>query len=206
MGRRKRKLTAAEKVAKKKRKEEYQTVFINGKIKRVRRDPTVEGLSVEAFVRANADPIFLHQEGLWEYLGADENPGPPARGCAALTPEGRERVSFITTEDGDDLIVAYAVGLDEPGEIASLILQRTPKYEGFLLPEERGVRVSHELHPGREDELLLRIVVDGSEVDIETTVRGYRLDLSRVDRGDIEAATEVLRRMCRYGGFELDLH
>ena len=175
-------------------------------MKRVRQDPTVEGMSVEAFVRANADPIFLHQEELWEYLEPEENRGPRVRGCAALTPEGRERVAFITTEDGDDLIVAYAVDLDEAGEIASLILQRTPKYERLLLPEERGVLVSHELHPDREDELLLRIVVDGSEVDIETTVRGYRLDLSRVDRGGIEAATEVLRRMRRYGGFELDLH
>jgi hypothetical protein len=128
------------------------------------------------------------------------------RGGAALTPEGRERVSFITSEDGDDLIVAYAVDLDEPGEIASLILQRTPRYEGLLPPEERGVLVSHELHPDREDELLLRIVVNGSEVDIETTVRGYRLDVSRVDHGEIRAATEVLRRMRRYGGFELDLH
>lgn len=206
MGRRKRKLTAAEKAARKKRKEEYETVFINGKMKRVRREPTVEGMSVEAFVRANADPIFLHQEGLWEYLDPEGSPGPPARGRPALTPEGREWVAFITTEDGDDLIVAYAVGLDEPGEIASLILQRTPKYEGFLLPEERGVRVSHELHPDGEDELLLRIVLDGSQVDVETTVRGYRLDVSRVDRGETEAAIEVLRRMHRHGRFELDLH
>lgn len=122
-----------------------------------------------------------------------------------MTPEARERVSFITTEHGDDLIVAYAVALDEPGEIASLILLRTPKYERFLPPDERGVRVSHELHPDREDELLLRIVVNGPEVDLETTVRGYRLDLSRVDRGEIDAANEALRRMHRHGRFGLDL-
>jgi hypothetical protein len=122
-----------------------------------------------------------------------------------LTPDARERVSFITTEHGDDLIVAYAVDLDEPGEIASLILLRTPKYERFLPPDERGVRVSHELHPDQEDELLLRIVVQGSEVDIETTVRSYRLDLSRVDREEIDATAEVLRRMHRRGGFGLEL-
>lgn len=79
MGRRRRKLTAAEKAAKKKRREEHQTVFIHGTMKRVRREPTVEGMSVEAFVRANADPIFLHQEGLWEYLEPEEKP----LGCGA---------------------------------------------------------------------------------------------------------------------------
>lgn len=80
MGRRKRKLSAAEKAARKKRSEEYETVFINGKMKRVRRPPTVEGMSVENFVRANADPIFLHQEGLWEALEGEEEDSGPGRG------------------------------------------------------------------------------------------------------------------------------
>ncbi|MEJ2205427.1 MAG: hypothetical protein P8170_15115 [Gemmatimonadota bacterium] len=155
--------------------------------------------------KKNADPIFFHQEGLSGSLEPEESSDPLVRSSPALTPEGRELVSFITTDDGDDLIVAYAVELEEPGEIASLILLRTPKYEGFLRPEERGVQVSHELHSDVEDELLLSIVVDGLQVDIETTVGGYRLDLSRVDRGEIEATTAVLRRMRRYGGFELDL-
>jgi hypothetical protein len=161
--------------------------------------------AAEKAAKKNADLIFLHQEGFSESPESEESWGPLVRSSAALTAEGRELVSFITTDDGDDLIVAYAVDLEEPGEIASLILLRTPKYEGFLRPEERGVQVSHELHPDAEDELLLSIVVDGSQVNIETTVGGYRLDLSRVDRGEVEASTAVLRRMGRYGGFELDL-
>jgi len=43
-------------------------VFINGKQKRVRREPTVEGLPVDEFIRRNADPIWLHQAGDWEEL------------------------------------------------------------------------------------------------------------------------------------------
>jgi hypothetical protein len=72
--------------------------------------------------------------------------------------------------------------------------------------DARGQFASVEGDLDREDELLLRIVVDGTEVAIETTVRGYRLDLSRVDRGDIEAAIEVLRRMRRHCGSVLALH
>lgn len=57
----KRKLTPAEKAEKKKRKQEYMTIFINGKQKRVKRPPTIDGIDVEEFIRKNADPIWLHK-------------------------------------------------------------------------------------------------------------------------------------------------
>ena len=64
----KRKLAPAEKAEKKKRKQEYMTTFINGKQKRVKRPPTVDGISVEDFIRSNADPTWLHQNELWEEM------------------------------------------------------------------------------------------------------------------------------------------
>jgi hypothetical protein len=66
--RNKRKLTSAEKAAKKRRQAEYETIFVRGKQKRVKRPPTIEGLSVDEFIRRNADPIWLHQNEMWEYL------------------------------------------------------------------------------------------------------------------------------------------
>jgi hypothetical protein len=66
----KRKLTAAEKAAKRKRSQEFETIFVRGKVKRVRRMPMVEGMDPEEFILRNADPIWLHQNGLWEYLEA----------------------------------------------------------------------------------------------------------------------------------------
>jgi hypothetical protein len=68
MGKRKRKLTAAEKAEKKRRRETYMTIFIGGKQKRVRRPPTVDGIPVEEFIRQNADPIWLHQNEMWELI------------------------------------------------------------------------------------------------------------------------------------------
>jgi hypothetical protein len=68
MGKRKRKLTAAEKAEKKRRREMYMTIFIGGKQKRVRRPPTVDGIPVEEFIRQNADPIWLHQNEMWELI------------------------------------------------------------------------------------------------------------------------------------------
>lgn len=68
----KEKLTAAEKAAKKRRQEEYMTIFINGKQKRVKRPQTIDGMSVEEFIQRNADPIWLHQNEMWEYMTEDE--------------------------------------------------------------------------------------------------------------------------------------
>jgi len=44
------------------------TIFIHGKMKRVRRPPLVDGMDPEEFIRRNADPIWLHQNGLWEHM------------------------------------------------------------------------------------------------------------------------------------------
>ena len=72
MTKRNRKLTPAEKAEKKRRREMYETVFINGKQKRVKRAPTVEGLPVDEFIRKNADPIWLHQNEMWEMMDQEE--------------------------------------------------------------------------------------------------------------------------------------
>jgi len=72
MGKRKRKLTAAEKRARRERKKKYMTIFINGKQKRVPRPPQIDGTDVDEFIRRNADPIWLHQNEMWEYMTFDD--------------------------------------------------------------------------------------------------------------------------------------
>ena len=68
MAKKKRKLSAAEKAEKKRRRREYMTIFVNGKQKRVKREPTIDGMDVDEFIRRNADPIWLHQNEMWEYM------------------------------------------------------------------------------------------------------------------------------------------
>ncbi len=48
------------------------TIFMNGKQKRVKRPPTIDGMDVDEFIRANADPIWLHQNEMWEYMTDDD--------------------------------------------------------------------------------------------------------------------------------------
>jgi len=72
MAKRKRKLTAAEKAEKKRRQEEYMTIFVNGKQRRVKRPPAIAGMDPDGFIRRNADPIWLHQSEIWEYMTDDK--------------------------------------------------------------------------------------------------------------------------------------
>lgn len=68
MAKPKRKLTAAEKRAKKARRKKYQWIFINGKQVRIKRPPTIDGLPIDEFMLRNADPLWLHQNEMWEYI------------------------------------------------------------------------------------------------------------------------------------------
>ena len=72
MTKKKKKLTPAQKAKKKKRQKEYMTVFMNGKQKRVKRPPTIDGMSVDEFIKNNADPIWLHQNEMWEYIDEED--------------------------------------------------------------------------------------------------------------------------------------
>ncbi len=76
MTKKNKKLTPAQKRAKKKAKAERQKkcewVFMNGKQVRIKRQPTIDGMSVDEFIQQNADPIWLHQNGMWEYMDQNE--------------------------------------------------------------------------------------------------------------------------------------
>ena len=70
-----RKRTAAEKKARRERKRKYKIIFVNGKQKRVKREPLIDGLSVDEFIARNADPIWLHENGLWHLMPDDDASG-----------------------------------------------------------------------------------------------------------------------------------
>ncbi len=70
------KLTSAQKrarrEAKAERRKKYMWVFMNGKQVRIKRPPTINGMDPDEFIRRNADPIWLIQNEMWEYLDGEE--------------------------------------------------------------------------------------------------------------------------------------
>ena len=73
----KKKLTADQKRARRKAKAErqkkYTWVFMNGKQVRIKRPPTIEGIDADEYIRQNADPIWLHQNEMWEYIRTEDD-------------------------------------------------------------------------------------------------------------------------------------
>jgi hypothetical protein len=68
----KRRLNAVDRKTGSERKQQFMTIVINGKQKRVSRPLTIEGLPVDEFIARHADPIWLHQNGLWKMLPCDD--------------------------------------------------------------------------------------------------------------------------------------
>ena len=105
------------------------------------------------------------------------------------------RVEFITTESGTDLIVSFAIEGDGPGEVKSLTLLRTPKFEFVLDESERGPSVSYDDFEDEDLDLLEFIELHRDAVRITTRRREYTLDTHGVDRDEIRRAAEILQQM-----------
>lgn len=94
----KKKLTPAQKRAKKAAKAEqqrkYQLVFMNGKQVRIKRQPTVDGMPVDQFIQENADPIWLHQNGLWELMPVEDAVLAPDRSTDSGATEDEDGIPF----------------------------------------------------------------------------------------------------------------
>jgi len=106
-----------------------------------------------------------------------------------------KNVSFITTEDGDDLIVSFAIPGPDLFDVKSLTLLRTPKYEFILLDAERGVNVSYDDFPDDEDDYLEKIEIGRDVVRLVTRHRRYTLDVRHVADEQKKRMKRILKRM-----------
>lgn len=69
---RRKELAPARRRARRERRKKYKMIFINGKQKWVPREPTIDGMPVDEFIARNADPIWLHQNEMWELIEPDD--------------------------------------------------------------------------------------------------------------------------------------
>jgi hypothetical protein len=94
----KKKLTPAQKraknAAKAERQRKYQWVFMNGKQVRIKRPPTVDGIPVDQFIEENTDPIWLHQNELWELMPVENSIFEPAPAIESETTEDENGIPF----------------------------------------------------------------------------------------------------------------
>ena len=109
----------------------------------------------------------------------------------------KNRVQFIGLEDDEkDLIISFAVDDAELG-IKSLILLRTPYYEHLLAEDERGVSVSFdEDYDEQEDHNMLdSISIDPEKIIIVSSLRNYKLDISKIEKEEIDEMVKLLKKL-----------
>lgn len=54
----------------------------------------VDGMPADEFIEKNADPIWLHQEGMWELIPSEESGGAVERYTDPETGEEDDRLPF----------------------------------------------------------------------------------------------------------------
>lgn len=109
-----------------------------------------------------------------------------------------KQASFIHTEDGDDLIVSFAItgdDLTDPEGVKSLTLIRTPKFESLLPNDERGVSVSYDDFPDEECDLLTGIVLENQCITIRTLNHEYTVNVQHVDNDELKEAIRIMKKM-----------
>ena len=118
-----------------------------------------------------------------------------------------QSVSFISIEDEDDFILSfYVTSPDDPSGGRSLILSRDKRWEQLVDECERGVTFGDEARLGdigSGKEYLESINLGRSIVEIESTRRTYKLDVSRVDESELRAAKKILKKMNYDDRFDL---
>jgi hypothetical protein len=120
--------------------------------------------------------------------------------------ETTESASFITIEDGDDLIVSFAIiPEDDLFDVKSLTLLCTPKYEFILDDAERGVNVSYDDVPDDEDDRLEEIAVSDDAVKLVTSHRRYVIDVRHVDDEQKRQMKRIFKKMNFDSRFKLKL-
>jgi hypothetical protein len=113
-------------------------------------------------------------------------------------------VNFATVEDdGTDLVIGLSLEEGTEFGIDGFCIQRTPKFESFLAPHERGPSVDWT----EED---VRITVKSIELNrqsikIKTTEKKYAFDLSRINDKEYESIVTILKKMNFDNVFELNI-
>lgn len=119
----------------------------------------------------------------------------------------KHNVQFISLQEDDkDLIVAFVVDDAEMGS-KSLILHRTLFFEELLDEEEKGVRVSLEGDAFDKEDLnmLNSFKISNDEIGIVSCFREYILDISNIDKSEIEEMIELLKKQNHDGRFTIDI-
>ena len=105
-----------------------------------------------------------------------------------------DKVNFIHTEVGTDIMLSLS--FDEGAEfgIEGFIIVRTPKYEFLLLPHERGASVNWDEETDTI-EIIKEITCVGDKITFASNLRSYQFDISNLTKDEMNELWKTVDRM-----------
>ncbi|MDA2921256.1 hypothetical protein MYX76_17485 [Desulfobacterota bacterium AH_259_B03_O07] len=105
-----------------------------------------------------------------------------------------DKVNFIYTEVGTDIILSLSFDEDTEFGIDRFILIRTPKYEFALLPHERGASINWDEEPD-VIEIVKEITCISNEITFVSDIRSYQFDISKLSKDEMNELWKTVARM-----------
>jgi len=105
-----------------------------------------------------------------------------------------DKVNFIYTEVGTDIILSLSFAEDTNFGINGFILIRTPKYEFALLPHERGASISWD-EETEAIEIVKEITCISNEITFVSDMRSYQFDISNLSKDEMSELWKTVGRM-----------
>ena len=104
-----------------------------------------------------------------------------------------KEINFITTENGDDIIISLCSQGTNPLDVSSFIMMRTPKFEPLLEPHKRGICLSWE----DEDDIVViadRININRNEIHIKTRnkIESHKFNIKQISDEDYKSLLKQL--------------
>ena len=105
-----------------------------------------------------------------------------------------DKVNFIHTEIGTDLIVSLSFDENTEFGIDGFTIIRTPKFEFALLPYERGACINWDEETDIR-EIIKEIIFIGNEITFVSNIRSYQFDISKVNKDEINELWTTIDRI-----------
>jgi hypothetical protein len=105
-----------------------------------------------------------------------------------------KKVEFIRTEIGADLIISFALQVGA-GQIQSLTLLRSPKYDAYLEEGDRGVSIGDEARLDGESERLRSIKIRQKAITLVGSENEFVLNVEAVTPEELRSTRKVIKLM-----------
>ncbi len=105
-----------------------------------------------------------------------------------------DKVNFIHTEVGTDIIVSLSFDENTEFGIEGFTIIRTPKFEFILSPHERGGCINWDEETDTR-EIIKEVPCKGNEITFVSNIRSYQFDISKVRQEEIDDFWKTIDRM-----------